>query len=107
MKTVLYPKLFFTNLGRLITMGYILPVTQYQYNDYQNRINDDRRIPNYVEKPFKVVLERQHQEIKKEYERFHHPYQIDQLPPGTLGKQRSEELYGNITGKGKHFSKSV
>lgn len=100
--------LFFqTSLLRMITMGYILPVTPYQYNDYQNRINADRRMPNYVEKPFKVVLEKQHQEIKKEYERFHNSYQSDQLPHKMLSNPSSEKLYEKITGKGQHFNDSV
>lgn len=88
-------------------MGYILPVTQYQYNDYQNRINEDRRIPKHVERLFKVVLEKQHHEIKKEYERFHHLYQNDQASSNILRYPSSEKLYAKITGKGKHFSKKV
>lgn len=89
-------------------MGYILPVTHYQYNDYQNRINEDRRrFPVYVEKPFKIVLEKQHQEIKKEYERFHHSYHSDQPQHPMPKSPRSEQLYGKITGKGQHISESV
>ncbi|AIF45225.1 hypothetical protein [Virgibacillus sp. SK37] len=79
-------------------MGYILPVNNYQYSDYHARMTERKRKPFYIEKPFKVVLEKEHQEISKEHERLtpgyyqHTPYSSQQHSPP------------NVTGKGMFFN---
>ncbi|MFC2949904.1 hypothetical protein [Virgibacillus sediminis] len=87
-------------------MGYLLPVAHYQYQDYQNRLTENKRLPHLVEKPFKVVLERRHQEIVKEYER---------LEPGSYKSgfiQRREQadttrVFAELTGTGTKVNETV
>lgn len=84
-------------------MGYILPIQQYQYNDYQRRVTEVKQNPHFIDKPFKVILERQHQEIKHEYERINKTmYQKT-----SAAKPADEKLFAVLTGKGRSFSRSI
>lgn len=80
-------------------MGYILPVTHYQYQDYQNRITEKKRIPPMVERPFKVVLEKQHEEITSEYDRLNRSGAAIQA---ANARPEAEKVYGDLTGKGTY-----
>ncbi|MCG3418375.1 hypothetical protein [Oceanobacillus jordanicus] len=84
-------------------MGYILPISHYQYNDYQNRITETKPNPHYIERPFKVILEEQHQRIEKEYERLNG--QVQQSP--SKKDIHANKFFEQITGKGKNFSAGV
>ncbi|WP_100011498.1 hypothetical protein [Lentibacillus sediminis] len=90
-------------------MGYILPITHYQYNDYQNRITEQKRVPYMVERPFKVVLEKQHEEINSEYERLNisGDNADDMAIQAANARPEAEKVYGDLTGKGTNFSSSV
>ena len=44
-------------------MGYIAPIANYQYADYQKRVVSDKRDLIHVERPFKAVLETQYEEV--------------------------------------------
>ncbi|MEC5423582.1 hypothetical protein QGM71_08770 [Virgibacillus sp. C22-A2] len=86
-------------------MGYILPIQHYQYNDYQNRIIKDKQNYFMIEKPFKVILEKQHQEVENQYNFLINPNESALVnSPGTSA---SESVYGTLTGKGKNFSESI
>lgn len=37
-------------------MGYILPITHYQYINYEYRMRKSNKSPHYVEKPLKIEL---------------------------------------------------
>lgn len=37
-------------------MGYVLPVSEYQYQDYKNRMVGDKRGQFYIEGPYKISL---------------------------------------------------
>jgi hypothetical protein len=83
-------------------MGYILPVQPFQYNDYQNRIIKTKQDTKFIDKPFKVILDRHHQEIVNEYDR------INKTMYASMGtKQTNECMFTALTGKGGHFNKSV
>lgn len=74
-------------------MGYILPINHYQYQDYQTKVNQVKRIgTTSVEKPYRTVLERHHQEIRNRYERYHAEV------PSTTPREKLQHDY-----KGKHF----
>ncbi|MBP2076571.1 hypothetical protein [Oceanobacillus polygoni] len=83
-------------------MSYILPVTHYQYNDYQRRTIQKQGNKHFIERPFKVILEKEHQEISTKY---------DAMNRGSIQqsntKRTDEELFGELTGKGMHFSDRV
>ncbi|PAV29170.1 hypothetical protein CIL05_12290 [Virgibacillus profundi] len=87
-------------------MGYILPIEHYQYNDYQKRVIQEKRNPQFIERPFKVILEKQHQEIISEYDRLNGVPESKRYPVG-LDALNAERYYGELTGKGQKFSESV
>ena len=83
-------------------MGYILPVEQYQYNDYQRRVIREKQNIYHIQSPFKVVLERQHQEISSSYDS-----KSRSAEKSSSTNRSSDELYNALTGKGRHFSELV
>ncbi|KKE79954.1 hypothetical protein NSA56_14035 [Oceanobacillus caeni] len=71
-------------------MGYILPINHY---DNQIRMNSIKRIgATSVESPYKTVLEKHHQEIRNNYERYH---------PDTTSTTPRKKVQHDY--KGKHF----
>jgi len=79
-------------------MGYILPVDNYQYNDYQRRVTKEKVNKHFIERPFKVILEREHQEISTKYAT------LNRIPNQRSKPQASsEELFALLTGKGTLF----
>lgn len=89
-------------------MGYILPITQYEYANYQNRdIKKDYDF-HYVEKPFKIKLDMQQQfnydddftnEMVKDKLFLHRKTKIT--------NSRQERLIAKITGKGSLFNVKI
>lgn len=87
-------------------MGYILPLSLYQYNDYQKRVTKDKLDLFYIEKLYKVVLESKHQDLEDEVNRME-----------AVSKSRSkltaptpptnEKMYSELTGKGQFYSESI
>lgn len=91
-------------------VGYILPITQFQYKDYQNRMPVDKQKLSYVEKPYKVFLD---MEQKSDYDRKTH-YEFSKsdkkksYSKATVPKQiRTEPLDEKVTGKGMLFNEHV
>lgn len=78
-------------------MGYILPVTHFQYNDYQRRITKEKPTRHTIEGPFKVVLDMQHEQVKKNYPNV---YARDGIQSLTKPKNKFEHTY---KGKYIHF----
>ena len=86
-------------------MGYILPVERYQYNDYQRRMIKEKTDTVHIERPFKVVLEKHHEEITSEYDRLlPSSYQSASVKPQP---DQIEGAYAELTGKGRAFSESI
>lgn len=83
-------------------MGYILPIQQYQYNDYQKRVVKDKQNTQHIDKPFKVILEKQHQDTSGEHDRLNKTKY-----PHTTPTQTDNKLFESLTGKGGHFSESI
>lgn len=95
------------NIKGVEKMGYIAPVHNFPYNDYQLRAINNKRNHYFINKPFKSVLESPYQDIKN------HPEERQKI---TMDKQHSPlmtkssemvEEYEVLTGKGSHFSVSV
>lgn len=83
-------------------MGYILPIEHYQYNDYHRRVVQDKVNKHFIERPFKAILEREHQEISTQYNALNNvPYQSVQ------SRTSAEKIFGELTGKGSLFSDQV
>lgn len=87
-------------------MGYILPVQNFQYFDYHQRITEEKKNQYFINKPFKAVLEDQYQEVKD------HPVSNHTM----LTKEHTEILSRNpkalrtkadLTGKGHLFNQYI
>lgn len=94
-------------------MGYIAPVTNFQYADYQKRVITDERDPIYIERPFKVVLETQYEEVydtEKLMEEERKLERIEDFNPHTFGNHQPRaynRAAAAVTGKGQLFSEMV
>lgn len=91
-------------------MGYILPITQYQYQEYQNRVTKKRQDPYYIEQPYKVILDTKTKELKegKAWEDGNgNPVENGNDKQLQFEKPNNEKLYAKLTGKGRHFSESI
>ncbi len=87
-------------------MGYILPVERYQYVDYQERIRGEDTSVSAVNRTFRPVLEKNHQEVKTNHERFNPDiYQSASLdiPPAAA----IDQAYADITGKGQRINEII
>ena len=90
-------------------MGYILPITPFTYNDYQNRVTKEEPYFYNIEKPYKVILEMQHEQADIEYSKGN----LDDEKQSILSKDvtpkvsNSKKLYAQLTGKGSLFRESV
>lgn len=91
-------------------MGYILPITQFQYMDYQNRVIKNEQDPYFIEHPYKVVLDTKSRELEDEEgtRSGGQPYKYnDNYKPIHIEKPKTEKLYAKLTGKGRHISESI
>lgn len=85
-------------------MGYILPIDRYQHINYQERIGTEKLSVSPVNASSRLVLEREHEELSSEYERLlPNDYKFD----NREHQQTVEEVYAEITGKGRRFSKTI
>ncbi|MCA0969562.1 hypothetical protein LCM20_03020 [Halobacillus litoralis] len=102
-------------------MGYIAPINHYQYRDYHERTVKSEPSPYTLERVFKATLD------SKLEEKHGQPREQDRLdyqdarkrllyaPPSihvthTLSESQTrakEEIYSDLTGKGKNFSETV
>lgn len=82
-------------------MGYILPIQNSQYIDYQQRLQPTQRKDHHIEGSFKVQLERRHQELSATYDRY---YRNRSEPQKPLELPLDSSL---ITGKGRYVNKYI
>ncbi|WP_339228765.1 hypothetical protein NSQ77_03095 [Oceanobacillus sp. FSL K6-2867] len=83
-------------------MSYILPITHFQYNDYQRRTIHEKGNKHFIESPFKVILEKEHQEISAKYDAFNRGNMRQYDARGVAG-----DLFGELTGKGMHINNYI
>ncbi|WP_163529851.1 hypothetical protein [Halobacillus ihumii] len=101
-------------------MGYILPVTHYQYMDYKKRVTQTARSPFALDAVFKATLDQklgnaheQQSELQEKNDVKNEPLHPLYTPatihyhPVPHTQNVSEKVYSNVTGKGLHFSKRV
>lgn len=84
-------------------MAYILPIEHYQYQDYQQRVSQVKTNRNYIEGPFKVLLDQKHQEVAARHEGLH-PSVDDKHKVSPYISSEEISLY---TGKGTKFNDYV
>lgn len=90
-------------------MGYILPISQFEYTDYQKRVMKDKDDFQYIEKPYKITFDMQRQfnydqNFSNEMRR-----ESKQVPSQEIkfSNPKKEQLISTITGKGSLFNESV
>ncbi|MFD1360143.1 hypothetical protein [Lentibacillus salinarum] len=87
-------------------MGYLLPVTQYQYRDYQKRTVKAQQDPFHIEKPYRTIMEANYHSraLNEAAVRTNTRRGV-----GLTGVKRPdpETIYAEVTGTGRHFSSSV
>lgn len=92
-------------------MGYILPITNFQYQEYQNRVTQKKQDPYFIEKPYKVVLDTKSRELDDEKDTQRNGKTFDTnyyyKPMMQTETPKDEYLYAKLTGKGRHFSESI
>ncbi|MUK90558.1 hypothetical protein GMD78_19565 [Ornithinibacillus sp. L9] len=85
-------------------MGYILPIHQHEYTDYQKRVTKARKNHYEIERPFKVILEAQYEEIRKDN------YQINKYNSQRLNKEQpypTDHFFIQMTGIGEYINEKV
>ncbi|MUV36500.1 hypothetical protein JNUCC1_00303 [Lentibacillus sp. JNUCC-1] len=110
-------------------MGYIMPVSHFQYQDYQVRDIKGNSRPFYVERPYKAVLEAayeeaadsgEHEETYKERPStnlLNQQNHMNAMPRHTVTEPNSDSFYlpdhaaadtlAEMTGKGLTFNVHV
>ncbi|ASN06494.1 hypothetical protein [Virgibacillus necropolis] len=91
-------------------MGYILPITHFQYQDYQNRVIKSDQDPFYIEHPYKVTLDTKSREMEDREDVLKNggsSKNNSHYEPMHVEEPKSEKLYEKLTGKGQHFSGSI
>lgn len=90
-------------------MGYILPVSMYQYDDYQERTIKPKESPFHYANVHKVTLDNRQLQMRNN----------DKIGKKVLNKNSklhapddihaaySEKVYSELTGKGRHFSETI
>ncbi|MGP4062067.1 hypothetical protein [Halobacillus sp. H74] len=99
-------------------MGYILPVNQFQYQDYQARTIQTERSPFALERVFKASLDsKMKHDQPRERDRLDYQqmsglhtsseFHASTQPVSPVKKVISETVYSEVTGKGGNFSETI
>ncbi|ELK45180.1 hypothetical protein QRD89_05895 [Halobacillus sp. ACCC02827] len=95
-------------------MGYILPVHFYQYQDYQERVVEAHRTSYGIEKVFQADLASKlrhgdHPEVEKQkYEPLSTLYTSGRFHASEQpSPKKVENVFSEMTGKGRRFSEEV
>ncbi|WP_411955194.1 hypothetical protein ACKXGF_05380 [Alkalibacillus sp. S2W] len=107
-------------------MGYILPVDQYQYQRYHQRVTAENRVPYMVERPFGVELDTKRKQAfeyaedrKQMSKRYQNNSQDEQIKnaeqaetmqlytPDNVHHPANLRNFKELTGKGQFFSESI
>ncbi|UOQ86491.1 hypothetical protein [Gracilibacillus salinarum] len=92
-------------------MGYIMPVENYQYQQYHQRVTKEKRDPFPIEKVYPVQHDTTYEESQTNREEVlpypaqgnHRRLVMNEQPES----KRKAHIYAQVTGKGKHFQAKV
>ncbi|MEN1967205.1 hypothetical protein WMZ97_03910 [Lentibacillus sp. N15] len=87
-------------------MGYVLPVSPFQSQDYQKRVTRDKQNRFYIERPYKTILESHYHDIRKMDSR-HTTVAKKRKEGNTKVPEPAEHAYADFTGKGRFFNESI
>ncbi|WP_079709186.1 hypothetical protein [Paraliobacillus ryukyuensis] len=94
-------------------MGYVLPVDNYQYQQYQNRVTQPERDPYPIEQLYPIQLDMSYQEEleKQQMEHTELSKQAQQNTAPTLSPPRmsveANMIYANLTGVGQYINELI
>jgi hypothetical protein len=83
-------------------MGYILPVGQFQYKDYQKRAEETKQDRFFVEKTGKVQMETKYLQLDQDQ-----PFKGKHDPSKAGLARETGKAYAQLTGTGARFNKKV
>ncbi|WP_047982361.1 hypothetical protein [Ornithinibacillus contaminans] len=88
-------------------MGYILPIQQHEYADYQRRMITQRRTITSIEKSYRAVFDTNYEELRREDE-----LRSQKLAPTFSQTEEPtrvdlDDLYTEITGLGIYINEQV
>ncbi|MCM3741124.1 hypothetical protein M3210_12670 [Oceanobacillus luteolus] len=87
-------------------MGYIMPVDRFQYIQYQERIRPEKISTSPVNPSFKVVLEKEYEQISSEYERLL-PSSYKNIPLKPQTQKLTDYTFAKMTGIGRNFNETI
>ncbi|MCP3026657.1 hypothetical protein [Halobacillus sp. A5] len=98
-------------------MGYILPIQNYQYQDYQQRVTQNKQPSFTLDRVFKVTMDHK---LKEYYTRGEqgqkgsqdlkdklHTSKKFHYNKTTRAPEMEQKLYSELTGKGQQFSETI
>lgn len=90
-------------------MGYILPISHFEYTNYQRRDIKDKEGVHYIEKPFKIKLDTQQPLINHRSFSNEAMQRNKEIPSENIKNniQRQDQLIAKITGKGFLINESI
>ncbi|WP_096270264.1 hypothetical protein [Paucisalibacillus globulus] len=89
-------------------MGYILPIQQHEYADYQKRMVTRKRTVSTVEKPYKTILKSNYEELKHEEELRNQSLKVANLNKEVqVSSVDLDEVYTELTGLGYFINERV
>lgn len=97
----------FIHIRRVDKMGYILPIENHGYNDYQKRVERNTTNPHHIEKPFKATLEIQHEDLGTHLEDEKWTVKKTYNPNVKYKDNQQHSVYSMLTGKGMVINESV
>lgn len=97
-------------------MGYILPITHYNYQDYQNRMKEQKESPHYVGSPYKVVFHQISSELNEDQVKSFEELKVEQIEEDAKPRRRkvpgdffhiTKRQKANLTGKGGNINARI
>lgn len=88
-------------------MGYISPITNDTYKNYQARILKEDTSPHYIDKPFRVILKQLREEDERFYEEPYREEQEKEVDKQVEPYQMDTIMCSQMTGKGGLFNDRV
>lgn len=85
-------------------MGYVLPVSQFQYQDYKRRVTPDKQNKFYVDRSQRPKLERNYQDVMSKAAYYRRGFKVNKQ---YISDRYDDVLYAEITGKGGYVSERV
>ncbi|PWW19163.1 hypothetical protein DFO73_12253 [Cytobacillus oceanisediminis] len=94
-------------------MGYILPLTHYQYNQYAEREIGNKYDPFRFVPVTRIAAQSNSKDFRQELPLDIQKKLIKTNPnqrseyPNRKNRKTAEQTYGELTGKGRHFSECI